>query len=1295
MSRIISTGSMTQSLPTVADIYDKNNGASLEEAYWSSLRILLLDYINGPRFKTRYVSPDNKINSRPVSGTNVRVSSNSSATTVSTNPLDEHAMIIYILPKLAKRLRAITIGEVKISNPLLRRSLLKFYNDNIMDKEMYLELKKLNRFEVLLINFTKASNMELTKATIGDRQAELYEQLSYFIRMILSLGKGNITDDIKLKLTQYQKSMDPGVSKEESHLPIYKNISNHTTNQAMVSKKPSFVLKEIPHIFVLKDIFNVTESKLQADVIASSIHISNEEYCKELRAYRDSVDTSDSSTLIKEDFDNVLDYNVWKKFELKEVDELLSIYGDKRHTELSKMNIWIPENSMSIFVKLISLLLQLEAAENSNITSYSQRLVFFISKFSKYWRLNFPTTLLSLLYTSANLTILSDKELNITTAESFFNFMFTVVPGSNDYLDTQYWNDQDRARWALNMSQTSNQCMVHLDNLLSGIFGNTMPKLNPVLLFYYSYVLEDTAFMSFEEQYESERKKWLKQLRKTLFDSSIEYYVSLLDSIPKDKTIDIIHIQDVAQLIIERIERLQKRFTKPLLDTILIAPECASFLIEAFGTDFSTMIKRVTKYNKPDSATALDAYKVFREIRYIYLQVQPNKKFPCKLENVFFEYLLQLCDDVSSKIVKVITNSIKSENWEPINDTVTYSQSVLDIFKMFNESISVFRKLEWENEYQISKIITFILKTFSDGLNAYIVQVLEIIESDLQNEDENEELGSEGIKEKNIKYSSKIPNSWNFHDIKNVLLSENVVEIPQPYEYRKRTCTLLCNLEAMIEKLNAMDDYIQAEHISQIIAENEKKGKSVKDNIGSKNIASLDNLYTIRIISADDVKGLSHDGLSNLSLSILNQKSEKYIGKTKTVKKSINPIWDEEFEFTSSQSDSVPLSLILWHHTNRKIEKLNKMQICGKISFVLDKRKIKENGYPNSFLLPFDTQGYLVFEVSLEREKLDAMFSMGKIYRSLIRARNRAIDLFVSKCFTFIQFAFSRDTLKTICGNNGKQQSPKNAIYDAIVPLFDYLNSNLNILGTELNEELLFKVMLNAWNLILRAVDNLILPPLSIGKSESVLNSRKNTSWTEVVASSFNYGTIIPGYGRALTTLELESIFIWLRALCVDFFYNAGEGPPLEKLKNEIYQGLLLVPIFYDKDIISLKEDAQRMVPEYTKYMQIINGVSTNEDTPSEINKNRVSSLNKRLGTLARKKTIMANATLRKRKQMKKELSEIKQEPIKNVEQTLIIVLRILISKGELEYVHEILMEQEKAKKRIEASRLIHQAIEG
>lgn len=1243
--------------PSVIDIYGQC--ADISSVYWSSLRILLLNYVIS--FET--TKPSSHSNNRTTSGSSGRIVNDKRISSLNSeikkiSIVDENKMIQKVIPKLKIELSRISRNEFKISDASLRQSLLNLRDKYFVDATAYQNLLLINRFDELIIYFTIGITPK------GDQHV-IFSQVSYFVSLILRIGRKYISEDVTEKLNAYSNKQ-------------FKKTDAHTTH----SQTPTFNIDDIPQSKVFMEIFDIQAVKLQKDISSIFSSISITQYSEELVNYKKMLE-DDHGLMAPADFDSKLDYNIWKRNGIQSIDKLLKELKYKpTRSNTYKTNFFLPENARHIYVILTKLVFDMNFKSQIVKFELTKESEFFIFDFAKYWRLDFPTTILSLLYTSYNLSYQNDEELNITIANQFYSFLDDKIPQRKDYLESEFWNDEDRAQWTLNITWTSKQSMTYLDNILSAIYSKTLPKLTPILSIYYEYILTDSSFTSlYKQQFIADQKQWLKKIKYTLFKASEDYYISLLSQMPKDKTLSISNIQDIAEQILLKIQRIQKRYNTPLLEDIYIAFDCSVTLLDAFCVDFPMMLKRVIKYNKPDPFTALETYKVLLQLKFIYEQVQEQDKHFPKIESFFLEFLTEMGDEVSKKLIQVIETSMEKETWEPRKDDIRFSSSVHDIFKMFGETVSLVKKLDWGNDFQVSVVITHILRIFSEGTTSYANEILRLLDSELhsveiEEDATNQNLASNSIFSKDI----MIGKSWTLSNI----LIQSTKPVPLPYQYTKKSCTLLNNLETAIDNLSKLEDFIGAEELSESIKLYEgEKSKMVHIIDKSK----LHQIITITVVEADKLIGQLSNGLSNLSVSLVDQTNQKDIGKTHTIYNSISPQWDQEFNLEAPKRSHVVVSASIWSHTDKNFGKLNKSTIYGKGKFKIDKRNFNYNGFPTDISIPLDTQGTLKLRVAVEIEDFDAVFYMGKIYRSLSNSRDAAIEKIVSKFHEYIKYAFSRETLTALCGNNGTTTPKEFDVYEAVVPLFDYLNANFNVLGSLVSESMLFMIMLKVWNYTLTVIDHLMLPSLSSGENIGIINSQKSFSWSNAIGSKLGATPAIPGYGRSLMKLEIDIIFVWLESLCVDFFHNNGEGPPLNHLQNEKYKKLQLVKNFYGKDESDLIKDVEMMVPEYSKYLQIL---SSNDFGSND------SKLNKRLATLARKKTIMAHATLKRRKKLDADLNAINSEKlVEKVEDSLDIILRILLAKGKLDFVYKQLQKRAEVKKQIEARKMIRKVIEG
>ncbi|EJS41610.1 YOR296W [Saccharomyces arboricola H-6] len=1278
MDRTVSTSSsaVTDASVEIPSISNSiNTELPVSDVYLYALKLIILDYINEPRFMDTVLQSSKTEVSRVSSDKSNHQKHGERILVSKQDDISEHEIVQAALRILKGKLAHISGNKSLAPNEMHWKSIVKMYY-SMLDSSSADAFSKMSQIEEVVGYFTNVASNELKKLAVESTRDELFSEVAYFIDLVIDVLPDSCANIIK-RLLDYKISLKKGEAigkKKKTTLPAtvpqYRTISGGTSN----SKQPSFKVQDISHMKYFMQLFNVDETKLQKDVIAVKDESTNPIFCGELRYLRRKI-KKDSGFLTSSDFTNDRHYTLWKNYELLEIANLMDRFGTGEKVT-SHGNRFIPKDAKSVFVHLISLVLKKECSSTVNAINLSQEALFFLHKSARYWRIENPSTLSSLVYSAANLSILDDEELNIPITENLFSVIRNKYLCSEDNLDPSTWNTPDRYLWAANLFYTTDQSMRTINNLLTAIFSSTKPKFSPVLSFYYSNVVEDPVMDFFEVQASSIKKGWVKLFKKTLFKTAENYFISLLQNMLKGNTVEIQNVQTLVETIIDAIKAIQKRYSKPLLDEISLPRQCAIFLCEVYGSDSLKLLKTAEKNCMKTTGEslgpidALDMYDVLKELRHIYIQVKPKGNFFFNLEDYFIKYLTQLCDDVSRNVLKVIKTTIESENWQPINDQDHFSRSVLDIFKMINESTGMFEKFGWENELQLAHMITVILKAFSDGMLSYSTQVMTLIERDLLEGDEPSYSIENSDSQSSLNLNSTDPNhersrgSRLFEDLKNVVKSTPKIVAPAPYQFKKRTCVLLNDLDKTLFLLENFEEKADPSRISSIIAQCQSSRKP-DDNRKLFDDQNMKQVYTVRIIGADNIKGFSKTGLSNSYVSMRNITLQREIGTTNIVARSISPKWDEEFVFESPFGRSNDIMFTVWHHPHNRLKNLAEDDLCGKASMKFTPRKLKDDGFPVDFSLTLSPQGTLYCQISLESEKVDAVSSMGRIYRSFSRSRDRAINLIVSKFSNFIAFAFSRTTLKTVCGHHGTILVSDDAVYDAILPLFDYLNANLSILASELSQRLLFMVMLRAWNLVLENADLLLLPSLNSAKT-NILRSAKRSLWENTISST----KTVSGYGRPLTQAEIEAIFKWLGALCIDFFHNKGEGPPLAELKNEHYQNILLIPAFYDKSISELKEEVKRLIPVYEEYLKWF-----------YLKKTPITFGSKSGGTISRKESLSVNIVKEPKQQLERDA------------EVMNIILRILIAKGQHDYVHHILHDRKDLVKIMKNRRAVSRAV--
>lgn len=261
----------------------------------------------------------------------------------------------------------------------------------------------------------------------------------------------------------------------------------------------------------------------------------------------------------------------------------------------------------------------------------------------------------------------------------------------------------------------------------------------------------------------------------------------------------------------------------------------------------------------------------------------------------------------------------------------------------------------------------------------------------------------------------------------------------------------------------------------------------------------------------------------------------------------------------------------------------------------------------------------------MESEKEDILFFFGKSLRSLMRTEADMVQLIVDKFSAFVTYSISEKTLKIpttaklggivtkwLSTKNGSTAPPlESDPTEALDPLFNYLNENFSALHRFLSPAMNIKVMQKTWEIVLGALEALLLPPLA-GKPSSL---------------------------TPLSPAEKYTLTQWVIAL-KDFFHHDGKGIPVEELESKRFQEFWMgLNSFYDlstSDLIRLSEEQASVFQ------------SRNEEKAATVN-----------DQVRRSGTIMAH---RNRRALRAEQKKLKEVEIPGTED---IILRILLLRGE------------------------------
>jgi Ca2+-dependent lipid-binding protein len=147
-------------------------------------------------------------------------------------------------------------------------------------------------------------------------------------------------------------------------------------------------------------------------------------------------------------------------------------------------------------------------------------------------------------------------------------------------------------------------------------------------------------------------------------------------------------------------------------------------------------------------------------------------------------------------------------------------------------------------------------------------------------------------------------------------------------------------------------------------------------------------VFTVKIVEAEDLKACDANGSSDPYL-VLCDEYQKRLHKTRIIKGSLNPRWDESVDITVSGALNLIATIWDW-------DLIGDHDFVGRTSLKLDPLHFGDY-LPREFWLDLDTQGRLLIRVSMEGERDDIQFHFGKAFRHLKRTERDMVRKITEK----------------------------------------------------------------------------------------------------------------------------------------------------------------------------------------------------------------------------------------------------------------------------------------------------------
>ncbi|KAH9831900.1 c2 domain containing protein [Teratosphaeria destructans] len=741
-------------------------------------------------------------------------------------------------------------------------------------------------------------------------------------------------------------------------------------------------------------------------------------------------------------------------------------------------------------------------------------------------------------------------------------------PHQASLLDRSKWTVQDLALYKHILSTVHDALLRELFDTFQHCYENKPPSIGAVMYVLENHIYDDEAFDKAPEDLDAFASALQQRLKEK---ARLKYQEILAKNVSDNATEwEFYNVVQLGKAVTGLCEKIQKRYKK---NPEVMGANPLGILVEeilpSFADDAKALVTRIMELSKQKGEEGevpiqdgFDLYRELVELRRFYAQALPGREFTFHIEELLQQFVWRWIALTDDKMIAWIEGAVAHDDFQvrqqaadkeagiPPTEDERRSQSAMDIYRIFNQSIDQIAKLEWDDDLQYAKFMTAVSKSIGKGVARYC-ELLEIkFAKEMDRQTPEQEMRAQ--QSQRDKWLSAAKEAW---ATGGRMSSEKI----EPFQFWPESFVKINDIEYATMQLDKVEKEINVDACAAVIQERDPSPPpNVRGGRGSKF------MFTIKIIEAEDLKAGDVNGLSDPYV-VLGDEYQKRLAKTRTVYQSLNPRWDETVDILTTGPLNVIATVWDW-------DMVGDHDCLGRTSLKLDPSHF--NDYlPREYWLDLDTQGRVLVRVSMEGERDDIQFYFGKAFRTLKRTERDMARKVTDKLSAYIQQCLSRRTLRALLGQGtlssvtmhsargyfsklssqvaGRPMSiaasgaaPTGAtpesVSNALKPLLQYFDDNFAIMKQTLTDSAMIMIMTRLWKETLVTIEGLLVPPLSDK----------------------------PSGQKPLTQQEVDIVYRWLQTL-FDFFHAYDEedkvanGVPLDVLKSPKYHDLQNLNFFY------------------------------------------------------------------------------------------------------------------------------------
>lgn len=669
----------------------------------------------------------------------------------------------------------------------------------------------------------------------------------------------------------------------------------------------------------------------------------------------------------------------------------------------------------------------------------------------------------------------------------------------------------DRAKWAVTdyalnvniLSSLHDALLRELFETFQHAYENKPPSIGSIMYVLENHIYDDELFNKTPEDLDA----FAATLGDALRQKARNKYHEILSKHVSDdaRQWEFYNVIQLGQGVTALCAKIQKRYRKsPEVMGVNPLAILVEEILPSFADDARELVKRIMQLSKDKDEEVpiqdgFELYKELVEIRRVHAEALKGREFGFHIEGLLQDFVWRWIQMTDTKLIDWVEGAVAHDQFQvrqepqakeqgiPPSDDERHSQSPVDVYRIFNQSIEQIVKLEWDDDLQYAKFMTAMSKSIGKGVARYCELLETKFSKEMDRQTPEQELAAQRTQREKWMAAAR--------DL--YASGGRGGEKIEPFQFYPETLVKLNDIEYATIQLDKVEKEVNVDACAEVINRLDPPPPQNMRRRGENKF-----MFTIKIIEAEDLKAGDINGLSDPYV-VLGDEYQKRLAKTRIVYQNLNPRWDETVDILTTGPLNVIATVWDW-------DALGDHDCLGRTSLKLDPNHFNDF-LPREYWLDLDTQGRVLVRVSMEGERDDIQFYFGKSFRTLKRTERDMTRKITDKLSAYIHQCLSRRTLRGLLSTGSiggvsissmkgyfskyaggrpasgitpsvPAQTPgatQADVQNALKPLLNYFDDNFAIMKQTLTDSAMILVMTRLWKEVLVTIESLLVPPLS------------------------------------------------------------------------------------------------------------------------------------------------------------------------------------------------------------------------